>query len=65
MSRLLAALTTGMYFLLQASWRVEINAQPLIVYQYKGALVDALPARAPWCPRGAGQRGLRHPMRLS
>ena len=29
--------TAGMYFSVNASWKVEINAQPLLVFQYEGA----------------------------
>jgi len=28
--------TAGMYFAIEAAWKVEINAQPLITMQYKG-----------------------------
>lgn len=29
--------TAGMYFLVDAPWKVQINAQPLLVFQYQGA----------------------------
>lgn len=29
--------TTGMYFSVDAPWKVQINAQPLLVFQYEGA----------------------------
>lgn len=29
--------TAGMYFTVDAPWKVEINAQPLLVFQYEGA----------------------------
>lgn len=31
------AMTSGMYFAIDAAWKSEINAEPLIVFQYKGA----------------------------
>ncbi len=38
--------TNGMTFAIDATWKVEINAQPLIVFQYKGAPVGGVVTKA-------------------
>lgn len=38
--------TAGMYFGIKASWKSQVNAQPLIVFQYKGAQVGGSPTKA-------------------
>ncbi len=40
------AMTVGMYFAVDAAWKSDINAEPLIVFQYKGAPVGANVTRA-------------------
>lgn len=40
------AMTSGMYFGVEAAWKSDINAQPLIVFQYKGAPVGGSPTKA-------------------
>ena len=38
--------TNGMYFSIEAPWKVEINAQPLITVQYKGYAAGSTVTRA-------------------
>ena len=40
------AMTTGMYFAIEAAWKSEINAEPLIVFQYKGATAGGTVSKA-------------------